>query len=202
MSEAKRSGQFVTPGERLGVIEEFIPGYGTYVEQSFVYSNIIGRVLLDVLNKEVSVHPLAHRVNVPQVGSIVTGQVSSVSSKSATLRISKIGKKILTGFFTGLLHISAVSPRYVETMFEVCKAGDIMRAKVISDKNRTYQLSTSDTNLGVISAFCSRCGYVLSSRRRQMFCPECEKIERRKTASDYGREIEGSADQHFEGNTT
>lgn len=202
MSEVKRSGQFVTPGERLGVIEEFIPGYGTYVEQSFVYSNIIGCALLDILNKEVSVHPLAHRVSVPKIGSIVTGQVSRVSSKSAMLRISKIGKKILKGFFTGLLHISAVSPRYVETMFEVCKDGDIMRAKVISDKNRTYQLSTSEKNLGVIYAFCSRCGYVLSLRRQQMFCPECEKIEKRKTASDYGREIEESADQHFERRTT
>lgn len=184
--EKKRSGQFVVPGERLGVIEEFMAGSGTYVEESVVYSKIVGRVLLDVLNKEALVHPLAHRVSVPQTGSTVTGQVSSVQSKRAMLRIMKIGKRVLTGFFTGLLHISAVSPSYVETMFEACKAGDIMRAEVISDKNRTYQLSTADKNLGVIYAFCSRCGYLLALKGQKMWCPECGKIEERKVALDYG----------------
>ncbi len=189
MAEEKRkSGQFLVPGDRLGVIEEFSPGPGTYVEDGVVYSKIVGRVLMDVLNKTVSVYPLTHMVTVPRTGSIVTGQVTDVNSKKASVRISEIGKKELSGFFTGILYISDVSPSYVETMFDACKTGDIIRAKVVSEKNRTYHLSTAEKDLGVLYAFCSRCGHVLTRGRRDMQCPTCGKFERRKIAVDYGME--------------
>jgi len=183
----KKSGQLVVPGDRLGVIEEFEPGPGTYVEQGTIYSLTTGRELMDLLNKKVSIYPGTRMSGVPRVGSIVTGQVSDVQSKQATVRIFQVGNRVLSGFFTGLLHISDVSPRYVESMYDVCKAGDIIRTKVISDKNRVFHLSTNDKDLGVVYAFCSRCGYMLSFRRMRMRCPECGNVERRKTVQDYGK---------------
>lgn len=187
MRESERkSGQFVVPGDQLGVIEEFMPGSGTYVESGVIHSKVTGRTLLDMLNKKVSVYPLIHGVSVPKVGSIVVGQVSDVQSKLAILRISQIAKKLLSGNFTGMLHISDVSPDYVETMYDVGKPGDIMRAKVISNMNRTHHLSTSEKNLGVIYAFCSQCGHMLTLRRQGLRCAKCGKIEKRKIASDYG----------------
>lgn len=185
----RKSGLFVIPGDRLGVIEEFVSGSGTYVEHGTIYSNTSGRALLDMLNKKVSVYPMVHVASVPQAGNTVIGQVSDVRSKMAALRIFKIGKTPLSGFFTGILHISDTSFGYIETMFEACKPGDIMRAKVIINKNRTYHLSTADNNLGVLYAFCSRCGHILSSGKQAMRCPECGKIEKRKIASDYGESL-------------
>ena len=183
----RKSGKFVAPGDRLGVIEEFTPGPGTYEEQGTVYSEITGRTLMDMLNKKVSVFPLVRAVGVPRVGSTVVGQVSDVRGRSATLRIIKVGKRLLSGFFTGILHISDVSPGFVESMFDVCKAGDMMRARVVSDKNRVFHLSTADKNLGVVYAFCSRCGSMLPLKERRMRCANCGKIDRRKVASDYGK---------------
>ncbi|MDH5437718.1 MAG: exosome complex RNA-binding protein Csl4 [Candidatus Bathyarchaeota archaeon] len=183
---ARKSGQFVAPGDRLGVIEEFTLGPGTYEEEGTIYSEVTGRTLMDMLNKKISVFPLVHAVGVPKVGSTVTGQVSDVQSRSATLRIIKIGKKSISGSFTGILHISDVSPGFVESMFDVCKAGDIMRARVVSDKNRVLHLSTADKNLGVVYALCSRCGQMLPLKGLRMRCTSCGKIERRKIASDYG----------------
>ena len=52
------------------------------------------------------------------------------------LKSYRIGTKNLSGEFGGILHISDVSDRYVDSMNEVCKPGDIVRAKVISEKNR------------------------------------------------------------------
>jgi len=182
----RKSGQFVVPGDRLGVIEEFIPDSGTYVEQGTIYSNIIGHTLLDTLNKKMSVYPMVRGPAVPLAGNTVIGRVSSIQSKMAALRIFKIEKALLSGFFTGTLHISDTSFGYVETMFEVCKPGDIMRAKVIVNKNRTYHLSTVEKNLGVIYALCSRCGHMLLLERQRMRCTKCGKIEKRKAASDYG----------------
>jgi len=173
----------------LGVIEEFMAGSGTYVEHGTIYSKMTGRALLDMLNKKVSVYPLVHAVNAPRIGSTVVGQVSDVRSKNTVLRILGIGKSWLSGFFTGVLHISDVSPSYIETMYGVCKPGDLMRARVVSDLNRTYHLSTEDKTLGVIYAFCSRCGHLLELRREKMWCPECENVETRKVAQDYGKVI-------------
>ena len=187
MSRSERkSGQFVVPGDRLGVIEEFTPGPGTYVEHGTIHSKITGRTLLDMLNKKVSVYPLIPAVSVPRTGSTVLGQALDVKSRTAMLRILKVGNRQLSGFFTGVLHISDVSPSYVETMFNVCKTGDIMRAKVISEKNRTFHLSTAEKNLGVVYAFCSQCGHILLLRGLRMRCLRCGNIEKRKVTSDYG----------------
>jgi exosome complex component CSL4 len=183
------SGQLVLPGEPLGVIEEFVPDAGTYVKDGVIYSKVVGRSLLDLLNKKVSVFPLVHGARVPKIGSIVIGQVSNVQTQIATIRIFKIGKRLLSGFFTGILHVSDVHLRFVESMFDVCKPGDILRAKVISEKNRAYHLTTKDKSLGVIYAFCSQCGEVLEKGRGGLQCPRCGKIEKRKTAIDYGKGI-------------
>jgi len=187
MSSKRKSGQLVVPGDRLGVIEEFEPGPGTYVEEGTIYSLTTGRALMDVLNKKVSVFPGVRASSVPRVSSIVVGQVQEAQSKQAVVRIFQVGDRVLSGFFSGLLHISDVSPRYVESMYDVCKAGDIIRAKVISDKNRVFHLTTNDKDLGVVYAFCSRCGHVLALRKFRMRCPECDNLERRKPAQDYGK---------------
>ncbi|MEM3442417.1 MAG: exosome complex RNA-binding protein Csl4 [Candidatus Bathyarchaeia archaeon] len=188
LQSERKSGQFVLPGERLGVIEEFIPDAGTYIREGIIHSKFVGHALLDFLNKRVTVHPL-RGIKVPWVGSIVLGQVSNVQSENAAVRIFKLGGKQLSGIFTGILHVSDVQLRFVESMFDVCKPGDIIRAKVISEKNRVYHLSTKDRNLGVIYAFCSQCGYMLEQKRQNMFCPRCRKVEKRKTALDYGKGI-------------
>jgi exosome complex component CSL4 len=171
MKESERkSGLFVVPGTQLGVIEEFTPGPGTYVEDGTIHSQVTGCTLLDMLN-------------------IVTGLVVEVRSKNAILRIFKIGDKMLSGFFTGMLHISGVSHGYVDNMFNVCKVGDIMTAKVISTKNRSFFLSTADKDLGVIQALCSICGSLLEPKNRGMGCSNCGNFEGRKLSPNYGKEV-------------
>jgi len=189
MGKSKRkSGQFTAPGDRLGVIEEFMPGSGTYVEEGAIHSKTVGYTLLDMENRKVSVYPLSQAVNVPKVGSPVVGQVSDTQSKTAMVRIFQIGNKMLSGVFSGILYISDANASYVDSMFDVCKTGDIVRAKVVSKANRTFHLSTAESDLGVIYAFCSQCGHMLSLKAQKMQCPKCGKIEKRKVSSYYGME--------------
>jgi exosome complex component CSL4 len=183
-----KSGNLVLPGERLGVIEEFIPDSGTYVKDGVIYSKIVGRALMDLLSKRVSVYPLSSGVPVPKVSAIVVGQVGNAQSDNVLVRIFKIGSKRLSGVFTGVLHISDVQERYVTSMTDVCKPGDIIRTKVISNKNQVSHLSTNDKSLGVVYAFCSRCSNLLESKRHEMYCPKCGNVEKRKLALDYGKE--------------
>jgi exosome complex component CSL4 len=184
----QKSGHLVLPGERLGVIEEFIPDAGTYVKDGVIYSKIVGRALLDLLNKRVSVYPLTNGAVVPRVATTVVGQIGNAQSDNVLVRIFKIGHKKLSGTFGGILHISDVSDRYIDSMNDVCKPGDIVRAKVISEKNRIYHLSTNDKGLGILYALCSRCGSLLEPQRYDLQCPKCGNIEKRKIAPDYGKE--------------
>jgi exosome complex component CSL4 len=183
-----KSGHLVLPGERLGVIEEFIPDSGTYVKDGVIYSKIVGRTLMDLVSRRVSVYPLITEAAVPKVSATVVGQVGNAQSDNVLVRIFKIGPKRLSGVFTGILHISDVQERYVKSMNDVCKPGDIIRTKVISNKNQISHLSTKDKDLGVVYAFCSRCSSLLMPKRHQMQCPKCGNIERRKITSDYGKE--------------
>jgi exosome complex component CSL4 len=187
-SSGHKSGHLVLPGERLGVIEEFIPDSGTYVDNGVIYSKIVGRALMDLLSKRVSVYPLVDRIPVPKVSTTVVGQVGNAQSDNVLVRIFKIGSKKLSGVFTGILHISDVQQRYVKSMNEVCKPGDIIRTKVISNKNQISHLSTNDKGLGVVYAFCSRCSNLLEPKRHEMRCPKCGNVEKRKIALDYGKE--------------
>jgi exosome complex component CSL4 len=187
-SPEPKNGRLVVPGERLGVIEEFIPDSGTYVKDSVIYSKTVGRALIDMLNKRVSVYPLANGELVPKVSTTIVGQIGNAQSDNVLVRIFKIGNKKLSGEFSGILHISDVSDRYVESMNDVCKPGDLVRAKVISAKNRIYHLSTNDKNLGILYAFCSRCGNLLEPQRYELHCPKCGNTENRKMAPDYGKE--------------
>ncbi len=184
----QKSGHLVLPGERLGVIEEFIPDSGTYVKDGVIFSKIVGRSLVDLQNRRVSVYPVVNGAVVPKVSTVVIGQVGNAQSDNVLVKIFKIGKKNLSGEFGGILHISDVSDRYVNAMNDVCKPGDIIRAKVISDKNRIYHLSTNDKALGVLYGFCSRCGNLLEPQRYELQCPKCGNVERRKMAQDYGKE--------------
>jgi len=187
-SPEEKSGHLVLPGERLGVIEEFIPDAGTFVKDGVIYSKIIGRSLVDLQNRKVSVYPVVKGVVVPKVSTVVIGQIGNAQSDNVLVKIFRIGNKKLSGNFGGILHVSDVSDRYVDQISDVCKPGDIIKAKVISEKNQVFHLSMNDKGLGVVYGFCSRCGTLLEQQGYDLKCPKDGNVEGRKIAPDYGKE--------------
>lgn len=189
MSNTKRSGEFIVPGERIGVIEEFIPNFGTYVEDGVIYSRNVGYVSIDSATRKVSVYPVAKGLSFPKIGSIVVGHVVNIQGLTAFMRIVKIGKRRLSGFLTGALHVSDIDTKYTKEVLNAVKVGDLVRAKVISDTNRILHLTTKGEKLGVILALCSKCGGTLLLKNRKskkLYCGDCGNFEMRKIASDYG----------------
>ena len=187
-SPEQKSGHLVLPGERLGVIEEFVPDAGTYVKDGVIFSKVVGRSLVDLQTRRVSVYPVSDRVVVPKVSTVVIGQIGNAQSDNVLVKIFRIGNKKLSGNFGGILHVSDVSDRYVDQISDVCKPGDIIRAKVISDKNQVFHLSMNDKGLGVLYGFCSRCSTLLEQHGYDLKCPKDGNVETRKIAPDYGKE--------------
>ena len=66
--------------------------------------------------------------------------------------------------------------------------GDIVKAKVISEKNQVFHLTTNDKGLGILYAFCSRDATLLVQDKYNLKCPKCGNIERRKMSPEYTRE--------------
>lgn len=180
--------QFVVPGERLGVVEEFMPGPGTYERNGTIYSEVTGYTTRDKINKIIAVSPTVKQPLIPREGDTVTGTVVNAQGKMATLNLIKIGERTLSTPFTALLHISTSSPKYERVMVEVCKTADVVRARVVNTRNRVPQLTTIGRGLGVIRASCSRCGDPLRLKGTVLQCQTCMNIERRKLAEDYGKE--------------
>jgi exosome complex component CSL4 len=184
----RESEKFIFPGERLGVIEEFLPGQGTYVENGTIYSATTGYLHLDKINKEAQVHSQGRTPIVPKKGDIVIGHVSSVQDKTMSIDIFQIDEKNINTSFKGVMHVSDTSQAYVKTLFDVFKVGDVVRSRVMSTMNKEFHLSTQENGLGVLQAACSRCGSQLIIQNRRLRCPSCHVSERRKLASDYGED--------------
>ena len=158
---------------------------GTYVEEGTIFSAKAGIAVMDVMEKTVSVKSEENKPNIPRVGSIVIGEVTTIQERSLSIKIFKLEGKPVSSAFTGLLHISNVSKNYVKDMFEAFNYGDVIRAQVISTTNARFHLSTEGSDLGVIYSFCTVCGKPMVVRRGSLHCQHCKFNENRKLASDY-----------------
>ncbi len=183
-----KNGTFIVSGDYLGVIEEFIPGGGTYIENGTIYSSITGHLLFDSQKRKISVYQKTKSPLIPKEGVLVIGKINSIRNKNLNVKIFQIGDKPLSNTLNGIMHITDVTKGYVKTMLDVFQIGDIIRAKVISLKNREVHLSTQEQRLGVIHSRCSFCGDKIILSQKRLKCPQCNKTKWRKTASDYGKE--------------
>ena len=187
----KMAERFVTPGEQLGVIEEFLPGSGTFVQDGGIYASEAGVLQLDVRRREVLVKPKTRRPLIPKAGDTVIGEVTSTSDKTLSMKINEINGVETSSGLTGIMHVSDITHGYVKSVNDAFRAGDIVRARVISTKNREYHLSTEEDNLGALKAACIYCGHSLTLYRRNLRCSNCGEAARRKIASDFGKESSG-----------
>ncbi len=180
------TGKLVTPGDELGVEEEYFTGPGTYINgKGYIRSQLVGSVKIDVVNRRIIVTHAKGKPRIPRQGDIVVGVVESVTNDLAFIDIVSIeGAMAKNTDFTGVLHISQVSREYIETMYDALRPGDVVRARVLNSMN-PYQLTIKEPNLGVIAAFCSKCGSMLKKKDDRLICPACGSVEKRKVSLLY-----------------
>lgn len=176
----------LVPGDEVCVVEEFLPGKGTYEVGGRVRSAVIGRPVTNLDLRIVEVKCVNDKVHLPAVGVIVYGFVASMKEDYALVKIFSDFKcvKYFTPF-TGILHVSQVHDKYVKSIYEFVKPGDVLKARVISE-NPPYHLSIRERQLGVVAAYCSVCGAELVKQGNTLACPNCKSTESRKMSPEYG----------------
>jgi exosome complex component CSL4 len=187
MNEKTNTGDFVVPGDRIGVIEEYVPSEGTYEEKGSIFSSRVGTILIDKVEKKAKVFRRLSKPIPPKNGDIIVGKIVSVHKQVAEVSIARIRNIALSSPISGLIHISQVSDEYTESLDSEFKPGDIVRAKIVNDSHMPYQLSTADSTLGVLHTLCSQCGTPLVLTGRELSCPACYNTETRKKALNYGK---------------
>ena len=181
-----KKNSVVLPGDELAVSEEFLPGKYAYDDFGRVRALLAGRVVEDMVNREISVKPVT-AARTPAVGDYVTGQVEAVQTSSAGVRIYYLNGKATEKGFSGMLLLRREPPGRGRTRTYV-KLGDIVRARVASTLNAIIQLSIDDPRSGVIFALCGNCGRpLLGAGNNRAKCEECGNVEERKFANDFGQ---------------
>lgn len=178
----------VFPGEKLAVIEEYNDGKGTYQVDGEVRSTEMGKSSLNEEKRAVEVNKRTPEILVTKEGMIIIAAVGSVARRDARVDIFNLDGKNIHPTYSGVIHISNISRDYIKNIDMAYRSGDTIKAKIINTKNRLNQLTTADPELGAVYAYCSRCGGLLEKKQGKLTCPDCGRIERRKTARNYGKE--------------
>ncbi len=184
-----KSGDFVLPGDILGVTEQFVPSEWTYEEEGKIKSLVVGKVAIDDKNKRISVVPKTGTPPSLEVGKVIVGEVSEVRGQRASVKINKIkddDRDLVTGFMGGI-HISQAQKGYLSKLHEAFRIGDLVEAKVTKVFGLdNVDLTTADDELGVLKAMCTRCRhFMVQTDKNEVYCENCEKKERRKISSHY-----------------
>ncbi|MDD1774976.1 MAG: exosome complex RNA-binding protein Csl4 [Methanobacterium sp.] len=184
-----KSGDFVLPGDALGVTEEFVPADWTYDDEGKIRSLVAGTVSLDQKNKRISIIPKTSSPIMLSNGIVVFGQISEVRGQRALMKIEgeKDNKRSLVTNFSGGIHISQADKGYVAKLTDEFHIGDLVEArvtKVIGLDN--VDLTTAENELGVIKAMCTNCrSYMKKMTKNEVLCPNCGRKERRKISAKY-----------------
>jgi exosome complex component CSL4 len=182
----KNTKKIVLPGEVLATSEEFLAGEGTFEQDGNILASYLGKLNLDSEEMVAKVEPINPLVTL-RVGDVVLARVQDVKSSMVLVNVFRLEGKSrgITGETFGSLHISKISEGFTQDVWKEFRIGDIIRAKVVRDKP-ALQLSTNQSDLGVLLGLCTKCRLPLIKKDKSLFCENCKRNEVRKMAPDYG----------------
>jgi exosome complex component CSL4 len=179
----KKSKPAVIPGDKLATIEEFVPGNGTASLDESIVSVVVGDAEPDMANRVMNVRPV-HSADsqLPKVGDYVIGRVDSAQPSMAQITIIAIGDTISDKELSGMLSTRDERRRRTSPI----RAGDTIRAKVVSTKNAIYHLALDDPKTGIVRTVCSNCGGdVIALGSDRVKCKECGFVDERILSEDF-----------------
>jgi len=163
--------KIVLPGEKLGVIEEMLPGEGVIEEQGELYSAYLGIEEIDQQERRVRVKPLK-RMH-PRRGDEIIGMVMDIKNKIALMKIFRIEKPIqvrLSLPYEGIL----LGADVLSVDFNDIVIGEV-RGRV--NGFTIVRVDINNAEHGIMLGICPRCRKVLKALGRNcLVCNNCGYI--------------------------
>ena len=177
----------VTPGERLGHASELTAGEGTYERGRHIYASVVG--VPKIVNKDKkTIIEIAKRhkdTTIPELGKQVVVKVTNVTPRQANVQIMCVDGKCLAEPSPDVIRQQDVRAYDVDKvdMYRSFRPGDIVKAEVMSlGDSRSYTLSTSKNELGVIIARSIAGAPMVPISWQEMCCTATKTREYRKVA--------------------
>ncbi|MDL2246223.1 exosome complex RNA-binding protein Csl4 [Methanobrevibacter sp. OttesenSCG-928-K11] len=184
------NGDLVVPGDFLGIIEQYLPGNGTYDDEGDIKSSIAGNVTID--NRTISIIPKSGEPSVLKIGDRIYGQITDVRGQRAMINLDRLKHtdRQLALPYMGAIHISQVKNGYLDKLTDAFRIGDIIEGEVSKISSDNVDLSTIHDECGVVKAMCTRCRAYMktTSKPDELYCEVCNKKEKRKVSSNYVNE--------------
>lgn len=194
---------FVTPGEKIATEEEFAAGHNTYVENGYIYSAVIGKVVKN--ESGINVSSAGREIILIDRDMLVIGTVTDDMKNVTFVKLSDINieKKDYLALKDG--KILAPKPRGPPRFGDrdrggggnrfgsgkppkMCGIGDTILARVQYNDKDSYTLSLFGDETGVVYAKCERCGGELEVKgNNTLVCIECTHSEHRKLSQFYNK---------------
>jgi exosome complex component CSL4 len=180
-------GDFVMPGDVLGVSEQYLPGDWTYEDGGYIKSAVIGNISIN--KREIVIIPKTTTPLLLKVGDTIVGQITDIKGQRAMVDIqaSIDSTRELALPYSGAIHISQVKNGYLEKLTDAFRIGDIIEGKIIKIIGDNVDINTEDPENGVLKAMCSRCRkfMVPTENSNVLYCEPCNRKEKRKVSSNY-----------------
>jgi len=179
--------RLVFPGDEVGMAEEWLSGEGTYEDEGKIRAAYFGVVKYDEDDLEAKVEALNPIVEVKE-GDIVYGVVEARKNSMVVISIDMVegSSREVKEDIEASIHISKVSDDYTEELEDEYLVGDIVRAKVVQVEP-TIRLSTIGRKYGIVKGYCSQCRKDMQYKNNKLYCPGCDRYEKRKISQAYGK---------------
>ncbi|MHA1993802.1 MAG: exosome complex RNA-binding protein Csl4 [Candidatus Hodarchaeales archaeon] len=176
----------VVPGDKIAVIEEFLPDETCFEQDGSIISMTTGEVSPDLKKHKITVKPIK-RVLQLRRGDTGVGKVVYVKKQIASVDIHRINNTEVPLPINSILHVSEASRRFVKNMYEVTRPGDWLKFKIVRTMKPVY-ISLIGDDLGVVIAQCNHCGHdLVFFRPNALKCQKCSLIQNRVTAKSFGK---------------
>jgi len=178
--------ELVFPGSFLSTEEEFLAGANTYIDSSgSIFSDSVGVKEVDEKNREIKVKEKLKEVKMLERGCTVYGVISNVREQIAMVELkfaTKDGYEHRINNSFGILPVFNVSDRYIESLENEFKIGDIIKANVANVTTFNVELETkSSTDFGVVR---KRESFLSADFRNELKVKENMEKERGEIAGD------------------
>lgn len=168
----------------MGVAEEYVPGENVVEDNGVLRSLVVGRVERDDQRHAIRIAKLVPELALPRKGGLVYAVATDVKPKMVTVDIVSVDDKPLSNSFLGLIPVSMIDERRVESAEECFVSGDVVLCRVMSDK-APYVLTTKGQELGVVKAKCRECGEELYRSGGMLVCLTRGHRDTRKMSSGF-----------------
>ena len=168
------------PGEKIALIEEYLPGKNTFEDDDSIRATAIGDIHLDTNERLASINR-QKKITVPNVGDIVIGVVEANLPSMIAIMIKYVnGEKVNSD-----LECVCVT-RHIRKK-NIALAQDVVKVEIISHINGTIHASIDSQELGVLFTKCRKCFGTVVKMRDAVKCKDCGWIDDRKLSLDFGK---------------